>query len=54
MTVTALVGIIFLVLGPTAVFYASKAPGTLLPRVVIAAVGFILIAVALYLIGFVR
>lgn len=50
MTVTLLLAIILLVVGLTAVFYAAKAPtGTLMLRILIAAVGFLLVVIGAYL-----
>ena len=52
MTIPHIIAIAFFVAGPTLVFYASKAPNIPIGgRVPLAAVGFFLLAVALYLVG---
>jgi hypothetical protein len=51
MNVTLLIAIAFIVAGPTLVFYAAHAPGSLAAKTVLAFVGFLLVGIALYLVG---
>jgi hypothetical protein len=51
MQVQHIIAIIFFVAGPTLVFYASKAPGSLAVKTILAAGGFLLLTLALYFVG---
>jgi len=52
MSAIVIIAIILFVAGPTTVFFASKAPSlTLAVRTAVAALGFLLLAIALYLVG---
>lgn len=46
-----ILAIVLFVAGPTLVFFASKTTGTLLARTGLAALGFFLLALALYFVG---
>jgi hypothetical protein len=51
MSTIAIIGIILIVLGLTVVFYAAHSPRPLNVKTIIAAVGFLVLAIALYVIG---
>jgi len=46
-----ILAIAFFVAGPTLVFYASKAPGSLVAKTGLAFIGFLLLALGLYFVG---
>lgn len=46
-----ILAIVLLVAGPTLVFYASKVTATLVAKTLLAALGFLLLAMALYFVG---
>jgi hypothetical protein len=50
-TVTLFIAMVLLALSLTVVFYASKMPGTLGVRTAVAAAGFVLLTIALFMIG---
>jgi len=51
MPIQFIIAFVLFVAGPTLVFYASKATGSLYAKTALAGLGFLLLAIALYLVG---
>jgi hypothetical protein len=51
MTAITFIAILLFVAGPTLVFFASKSTGTIVVKTALAALGFLLLAIALWLVG---